>query len=193
MCDTTQELKDIVMKKWLPFGAGLGLGLVFGLGMLLGVSINQQPQVELTLPPQALHASATHGSSNFAIATGEIADGVEGVFFLDFLTGELQCHVPNARNPQAPGGLFKHNVVADLGIERGKKPQYLMVTGRVAFRGGGQLRPADCMVYVVDGNTGNFAAYILPWNRQASVVGAAQANPMTLLTKGRARSVEIVE
>ena len=179
------------MKKWLPFGAGLGLGLVFGLGMLIGSLAARRQAMELELPVQALHASATHGSDNFAIATGDISDGVEGIFFLDFLTGELQCHVLNPRTG-ALGGMFKHNVVADLGIERGKKPQYLMVTGRASFRGSG-VRPADSVVYVVDGNTGNFAAYILPWNRQAVNVGVVQANPMKLIGKGRARSLEIVE
>ncbi len=92
------------------------------------------------------------------------------------------------------GGMFKHNVVADLGVERGKKPSYLMVTGRAAFRvRAGGFRPADSLVYVVDANTGNFAAYALPWSNQAATQGVGQVAPMKLMGKGKARSVEIQE
>jgi hypothetical protein len=146
------------------------------------------------LPEHALHASATHGSDNFAIATGAVADGVEGIFFLDFLTGEITCSVLNARTGLI-GGMFKHNVVADLGVERGKKPSYLMVTGRAAFRvRAGGFRPADSLVYVVDSNTGNYAAYGLPWSNQiATQVGNQGIMPMKLIGKGKARAIDIQE
>jgi sulfur carrier protein len=68
-------------------------------------------------------------------------------------------------------------VVRDLGIEQGKKPNYAMVTGTVVFQRGTAARavPALCAVYVADANTGNFAAYGLPWDRTAARSGSSAA------------------
>ena len=69
-----------------------------------------------------------------------------------------------------------------------------MVTGRVEFRTrGGNVQPAESVVYVVDANTGNFAAYLLPWNSAAASFNFTQMTPMVLLGKGTARNFEIRE
>ncbi|MDP6443034.1 MAG: hypothetical protein QGG36_32110 [Pirellulaceae bacterium] len=187
------------MSRWLnkqsPLATlvlGLCAGLLVAGGAVVG-SIFSRQEMSLTLPPSALNATATHGADTFAIATGPIADGVEGIFFLDFLTGELSCWVLNPRSGKL-GGHFKQNVVNDLSVERGKKPSYLMVTGQASFRStGGGYRPAESVVYVLDANTGRFAAYSLPWNRQAAASGAAQLAPMVNIGKGSARNLEIRE
>ena len=91
---------------WL--GTGLGIGLLFGVAMLIGAVVAMNARSPELVLPTDLHATATHGNDAFAIATGDIADGVEGVFFLDFLTGELQCRVINRRTGQL-GGQFRQN------------------------------------------------------------------------------------
>ena len=137
---------------------------------------------------QQLHAMATHGADSMAIATGEIDEGVEGVFILDFITGELTCQVLNARTGLL-GGLFRQNVVADLGVEQGKQPKYLLVTGGLEIRQNiSNVRPARSIVYVADSNSGRYVAYVLPWNPQLANAGGAQASAMIPIGRGSARN-----
>ena len=183
-------LKRLVRNSWLMLFSGLALGTLFGL--MLAATWSQPTESTWQLPITELQASATHGGNTMAIATGPIDQGVEGLFVLDFITGEMQCSVLNPRNGQL-GGMYKHNVVADLGVAEGnKQPKYLMVTGAANFRvGGGNVRPAQSVVYVADGNTGRYAAYMLPWNRSAAQFNFAQVNPFVLLGKGTARNIQL--
>ena len=59
----------------------LAIGLVVGL-MIGGI-----------WPDTPLHAVATDGTENFALATGFVDDGAEAVYLLDFLTGTLRAAV----------------------------------------------------------------------------------------------------
>ena len=174
----------------LLFGAGLALGMSVGIGMLIGALVSSPKATNAPqFPAELLHASATDSSNTMAIATGHIADGVEGFFVLDFITGYLECKVLNPRTGGA-GGIFRHNVSADLAIPQGKQPRYLLATGVADFRvSGGNVRPAGCIVYVADANTGNYAAYAMPWDRAAAQYNAAQVNPMLRLYTGSARNI----
>jgi hypothetical protein len=188
------------MRKWLTahshgaVAVGFGLGLLLGIGMLVGswATLAWFRAPEFTFPETALHATATDSGETFAIATGFVSDGIEGIFFLDFLSGDMQCWVMHARTGQT-GGYFVQNVVADLGVEVGRKnPRYLMVTGQAQMqRGASFMKPCDSLVYVADANTGNFAVYALPWNRQAMAVNRPQQAPMMLVFKGSARNLQI--
>jgi hypothetical protein len=188
--------KVLVVRSRGALAAGFVLGLLVGVGMLIGACATHvwQAAVPATwaLPETALHASATDSGDTFAIATGSIADGIEGVFFLDFLSGEMQCWVINGRT-RTTGGYFVQNVVADLGVEPGRKnPRYLLVTGIAPMqRGSTGFQPADSLVYVADANTGNFAVYAIPWNRQATAANRPQQAPMVLIFRGSARNLEI--
>jgi len=173
-------------KSWkttLAFAAGLTLGLAVLGGYILGVS-RSEPTVQLK-------AMSGYGAENFGMVTGPIDDdGTEGVFLLDYTTGDLTCWVINPRNG-AFGAGFKRNIVADLKVEK-KKPSFVMATGVVAFRGfPGPQRPANGVVYVCDANTGRFAAYFVPWTPGAAAVGALQINELKLLNVGEARNVEV--
>jgi hypothetical protein len=174
--------------------AGLALGLLIGGSMTFGVLIGQQHNSPAGLPgleELRLKAMASHGADTFAIATGRVDDEVEGLFTLDYLTGDLQCYVVNPRNGQL-GGWFKANVANDLSVERGKKPHYLIATGEIQIAGAyGNQRPAATLCYVADANTGEVACYTFPWTKTATAVGVVQAQPMTLVYKWKARSVAI--
>ena len=177
------------------WAAGLAMGLLVGAGMMIGTLVSTQWTRESSpqLPPTLLHAVATHGSDEFAMATGPVSDDSEGVFFLDFLTGELQCWVLYPRTGVF-GGKFMTNVVNDLGVEKGKMPKYVMVTGTTQFlRGAGAARPANCVVYVADANTGNFAAYSLPWSRTLESNNRPQIGALGVVAKGRIRNLDISE
>jgi len=170
--------------------AVLALGLVVGIAIGAGIA-GKLSGPRIQLPETLLNASATHGGETMAMATGPIADDVEGLFILDFITGELTCKVINPRTGFL-GGAYSANVVKDLGIEQGKQPKYLMVTGAANFRTqGGNVRPAQSVVYVADSNTGHWVAYWLPWNRAAAQYNFAQASQMLVMGKGSARNIQV--
>jgi hypothetical protein len=173
---------------------GLVVGLALGGGMTVGVLLERQTASGIqSLDSLKLKAMASHGSDTFAIATGPIDDEVEGLFTLDFLTGELQCFVVNSR-AAAPGGWFKTNIAKDMSIEKGKKPNFLIATGQYTVRGSyGNARPAASLVYVADANTGEVAVYTFPWNKAAASAAAVQASEMRLVAKWKARSLELRE
>jgi hypothetical protein len=137
----------------------LGIGLVGGL-ILCGV-----------WPQTPLHAVATDRAETFAMATGFVDEGIEAVYFLDFLTGDLNA-VVLGRQGNRFVALYRHNVVADLGVDPSKNPKYLMVTGTADMRrytGRVQLSPS--LVYVAEVTTGNVAAYAIPWERSVYTAG----------------------
>lgn len=146
---------------------------------------------KLKLAERQLEAMATHGADSMAIATGYIDEGVEGIFMLDFITGDLTCQVLNPRYGTL-GGVFKQNVVLDLGVEQGKQPKYLLVTGGLEVKQNiSNLRPAKSIVYVADSNTGHYVAYMLPWNQQIANAGGAQAAPMVAVGRGTVRNIAV--
>jgi hypothetical protein len=172
------------------FAAGLTLGLATTVGYMLG---SARPTANSSIPEMHLKAMSGYGSENFAMLTGPVDSEAEGVFLLDYTTGDLSCYVINPRTGTFGAG-FKRNVVLDLKVEKGKKPAFLLSTGVVQFRGfPGPQRPSNCVAYVCDANTGRFGAYIIPWTPGAFAAGALQINEMKLLTVGDARGVEVRE
>ena len=115
-----------------------------------------------------------------------------GVFFLDYITGDLTCLVIYPRTGKF-GAKYTVNVVADLGIEQGKTPKYVMVTGGADFRAQntGNLRPGGCVVYVADANTGAFVAYGMPWNNAFANTGRPQGGTFSRLGTGKARELDL--
>jgi len=191
----------------LLVSTGLAAGLLVGVGMLIGslvtrtaapattVASSAIPQTlnGIPLPPEVLQASATHGGESFAISTGVVSENAEGVFVLDYLTGELSCWVLYAKQGVF-GAKYTVNVVADLGVERGKKPQYLIVSGLANFPGPRSgIKPANAVIYVVDGNTGNIAAYGIPWNQAYESAGRPQGGSLSLMASGKIRNLEVEE
>ena len=178
------------------FGSGLLMGLVLGAGMLIGALVAVAPQgpARSLFPEIPLHASATVSSETLAVATGLVDEEMEGLFVLDFLTGQLQCAVLNHRVARF-NALFQTNVLKDLGVDPTKKrPQYLMVTGLTNFpRGSAVARLGLSVVYVVDANTGRFAAYGMPWRSEMARAGRPQQGAMILLDAGDARAAVIRE
>ena len=138
-------------------------------------------------PLLAASASAT---DTMAIATGPISQDAEGIFFLDFITGDLQCLVyyPRAR---AFGARYFANVLPQLG-GAGKNPRYIMVTGSaVAPFSTGGAQPGNSLVYVADATSGMFAAYAVPWDRNAEQSGAMQSGPLVYAGGGPVRNFQL--
>ncbi|MHC4179830.1 MAG: hypothetical protein ACYSWU_20165 [Planctomycetota bacterium] len=149
----------------------LGIGLVGGL-LICG-----------TWPQTPLHAVATDRAQTFAMATGPVDDEFEAVYFLDFLTGELNAVVLGRQGNAFTAFYTYKNLVNDLGVDPSKNPKYMMVTGMANLRRGtGRLRPSLSAVYVAEVTTGKVAAYAIPWSKNAhasgQIIGPAPLMPL---------------
>lgn len=187
--------------KWLPSVWAIALGgltaALLCAGFVAGfLSSQTTPEVTVQLPTGAagLHATASSASEKFVMATGFIEAGIEGVFILDTLSGDLQCTAFNSR----AGGFnarFGRNILEDLKVEGDKRPEFMMVTGQTQLR---QIKglmgsPLTCLAYIVECNTGNFAAYAVPWNPRAYAGGQQQEGKLMLLQVGSARTAAVRE
>ncbi|HTU25924.1 MAG TPA: hypothetical protein VMF30_11035, partial [Pirellulales bacterium] len=106
------------------------------LGMIVGAVVTAN--VVGWWPQIPVHATATHGQENFAIATGPIGMDIEAVYILDYLTGELKAAALNLQTGKFMS-FFERNITKDFSEGgSGKNPRYLMVTGMADMRKGGQ-------------------------------------------------------
>jgi hypothetical protein len=145
--------------------AYVGMGLV--LGLVIGLNL------EGFWPSMPLHASATHGIEKFAIATGTVDAGVEALYFLDFLTGDMRAAVINPKTGKF-NSFFTRNIASDFG-GAGRNSGYLMVTGAVNMpRGANNYQYAESIVYVAEASTGQVAAYTIPWNTSMQAANKPQ-------------------
>ncbi len=179
----------------------LGLGVVLGF-ILAGV-----------MEPTPVRAVATDRAENCVVATGWVDEGVEALYFLDFLTGTLRAAVPSNQTRDFRAR-FEANVLADLQkvvdlqnaglaavnaqraragqpplppLQVPQNPRFLMVTGNLDIRRGGaaRTRPSSAAVYVAELNTGIVLAYVIPWNQSAHAANQPQSGPMELWASDR--------
>lgn len=169
--------------------SGLGLTVtaaVVGGFWLGGSSAGRQSAMPLPL----LHASTAASSSTMAVATGQVSFDAEGIFFLDFITGDLQCLVYYPRSGVF-GARFFTNVLQHL-PGGGRNSQFLLVTG-TAIPTGTTVgpRPGNSLVYVTDATSGMFAAYAVPWDRNAESSGRLQSGPLVFAGGGPIRNFQL--
>jgi hypothetical protein len=156
-------------------------------GVLIGLLL------AAVMPARPLHAVATHGADGFALATGLIDNNIEGVYFLDYLTGDLKGAVLNL-NTGVFTTFYQYNVLKDLQVEGGKAPKFLMVTGLSQLRQrGNQFQPGAAVIYVMECGSGTCAAYAVPWNvgRATLPSTAPQANAFVLLNVTKFRDIAV--
>lgn len=175
------------------FAAGVAMGLSLAttgaIGYFLGVSSQQTAQTAsqslgengMSIPaltPEMLQAAASHGGENMAIATGAVGDEAEGFFALDFISGTIQGFVINPRRGGITGK-YMFNVQEVLGGPS-KNPQYLLVSGTARLSASSQ----SSILYVVNTNTGLYAALGVPWDKTLEASGNPQGGTLSLLTTG---------
>ena len=182
-------------------GAGVAIGLAIGLAVAIGFTVgmsrggNDDLAGRFPIDELKLKAFAAHGNETFAMATGPVDGTVDGVFCLDFLTGDLTGYVLHPKSGRF-GAAFKTNIIKDLPNEQGKKPAYAMALGRInPVSSYSNVKPGGSIIYVADCNTGNVAAYCFPWNDtisrnpQQNLVAAQ----LITLDKAKARDLKIRE
>ncbi|MCG8448584.1 MAG: hypothetical protein MI725_03265 [Pirellulales bacterium] len=138
----------------------------------------------------SVEASATHGLDNFAIATGFVDRGVEAIYFLDFLTGDLRAAVISRRTGQFDA-VYQYNVQQDFGTQI-KNPKYLMVTGIADLpRGARNTQLGNSLIYIAEATTGQLYCYALPWDSSASAAARPQTNQFIPMGGGSIRTTFI--
>jgi len=159
--------------------AWLALGLVAGLA------------ISGLLPQSPLHAVSTDRFDTFAVATGPVDEEVEGIYVLDFLTGELQAAVLSGRLGKFRA-LYSTNVGTDLGVDASKNPRYVMVTGLADLtRGQARMRPSRSVIYVAEVTTGMLCAYYIPWSREQIAAGQSIRGQLMPLDKWQFRTAAV--
>lgn len=155
-------------------------------GVALGVVLTAAWQGAEVFPRAG--ATATHGDANFAIATGQVDDGIEALFFLDYLTGDLRATTVSRRTGTFTG-FFKYNVLGDFaGVA--DAPKFLMVTGLVDLpRGAGPSQVSKCLVYVAEATSGQVYGYALPFSSTLSAAGKTQIGGFYKVGGGSFRDV----
>jgi hypothetical protein len=157
--------------------------VILGVGFWLG-NRGGQPSA---LPP--IMASTAASADTMAVATGRISEDTSGIFFLDFITGDLQCLVYYPRS-RGFGARYVGNVLPHLG--GGGNSKYLLVTGEsYTSVASGNTRPGASLVYVTDVTTGMFAAFAGPWNRTAESAGRAQSGLLEYVGGGPIRGFQM--
>ncbi len=178
---------------WILVASALGLGLIVAastcFGVVAGVRIAKSDSGITSLPLELKAGTAARGKS-MSMATGLIDGNVEGLFVLDHLSGNLQCWLLNSRTG-AVGGIFRANVAQALAADKAGDPDYIMTTGNFFFSGGnaGNSAPANSVVYICDGTSGNVVGYSLTYNKQSALRGVVQAGTLKLVCQGSARDV----
>ncbi|HTN76642.1 MAG TPA: hypothetical protein VL096_15390 [Pirellulaceae bacterium] len=186
-------LKRISRRPWLMLTAGLTMGLLVGVGLMVGALVGAGYVSQSRTPEIPLHAVATHGTDTMAICTTPMGDGVEALCTLDFLTGELSVFSLNNKTAAFTLG-GKYNVMTDLKIAKGKKVNFLLVSGSANFvRGGGSLTPASSAIYVCDANTGAFVSYGLAYSSTAYATATPAEIAIRRLDVGMARTLNLGE
>lgn len=173
----------------VPWALGIaGAAAALAIGVVVGVRSTPQPEPW----PLPVSATATHGQDNFAICTGELEDGLDAIFFLDFLTGELRASALNVRTRHFQA-FYQRSIVSDLGLKDIKNPRYLMVTGMADLQrtAGAQQRMGRAVVYVAELNSGICIAYAVPSVPPKANVGFQAAAPLVLVDRLQFRTVKI--
>jgi hypothetical protein len=145
--------------RWAAFG-GLAVALAFAAGTVAG-------RLGLTGSLPRAQAMSSLADESFALCTTPVDMNTEGVFILDFETGDLTGGVLNQNTAKFTTS-YRHNVLKDLGFKPGqvKEPRFLIAPGRATFSGNSGNRLAQSVLYVTDASTGVTVAYGIPWSAQ---------------------------
>jgi hypothetical protein len=151
---------------------GLSAGVVALIAVcaaLVGVVVGTQVAQRTELPKA--FAVTSLADEGFAVCTTPVDANAEGLFLLDFETGDLSGGVLSPLSSTF-AAFYKYNVLNDLGFKPGqaKNPRFLLVAGEADLRRT-RVPLAPSVLYVTDSSTGVTAAYGIPWNPQQAANG----------------------
>lgn len=113
---------------------------------------------------EPLQAGQVDRSSKFALMTTPVSftEGTEGVFAIDYLTGQLSGAVMNTKNGVFTNFYYR-NLAAEFNVDPKTQPNYCVVGGRGQLPGRGGITSATSIIYVGELTSGKVVAYFLPY------------------------------
>lgn len=135
-------------------------------------------------PQEPMHAGTSDRDDKFGMLAipvkdlqlAGVRDHLEGVFVLDFLTGQIKGAVLG-RN-----GKFSHfyfrNIAADFQIDPTATPHFAFVQGTAQLPSTGRATMATGVIYIGELTSGKVAAYGFPYNDTAKPVGPFPLAPL---------------
>lgn len=136
---------------WLTVGliGGLCVAFVWPHERALAATADRSQQFAMITVPVGMQGAAIH-------------DPLEGIFVLDFLTGQLKGAVMN-RQAGTFGAQYYRNVADDFKLPPKAEPQYSIATGvsQLAARPGASF--ASGIIYIGELKSGKIVAYAFNW------------------------------
>ena len=118
-------------------------------------------------PYERALAATTDRDSKFAMATIDVSpiniNAVEGIFVLDFLTGQLTGAVLNNKIGKFMTR-YSYNVAADFQVDPKAEPHYAIVTGVANLPSGRGVNPASGVIYIGELSSGKVICYSFPYS-----------------------------
>lgn len=134
-------------------------------GLVAGLGIAQ------FWPHEPVAAGTSDRDAKFGMVTCPVSGSVEGVFVLDFLTGQLKGALYDPRQ----GGFnrfYYRNLALDFQVDPSGKPAYAIVSGvsgqGAVGRTGSSAAPSSGTIYVAEMTSGTVAAYTAPYTTRAT-------------------------
>ena len=174
----------------------LAFGLIVAasaIGTIIGNSYEDKRAGFSKELPVVLNADSAARGKQLSMATGFIDRdrGVEGLFVLDHLSGNLQCWLINPRDASISGVYFA-NVNKDLELGKAGDADFVMTTGAIRAEGRrGNEIPASCVCYVGDGNSGRVVGYSMLYDKQLVLNNGTQQGELQVIARGFARETNL--
>lgn len=151
---------------WLLAGLALGLGVAY------------------FWPHESAYATTADRDSKFVMITvpvgtsaAGITDPMDGIFVLDFLTGQLKGAVLNRQNGKFTS-FYLRDLAKDFNVDpTNDDPHYAIASGYSQLASQRGLTFASGVLYVGELSSGRIAAYAFPWKEAPRP--APQVIPLT--------------
>lgn len=147
--------------------------------MLLALGIAGGLGIAHFRPSEPLRADQVDRSSKFALLTTPVAftEATEGIFAIDYLTGQLSGAVMNTKVGRFTNFYFR-NIAADFNVDPKTQPSYCVVGGRGTLPGAGGLTSATSIIYVGELTSGKVVAYGMPYRESAAPLPPVPLTPV---------------
>ncbi|HLJ09887.1 MAG TPA: hypothetical protein VKU82_01800 [Planctomycetaceae bacterium] len=120
-------------------------------------------------PHEPTYATTGDRDTQFSMVTvpvgtsaAGINDPIDGIFILDFLSGQLKGAVLS-RQVGGFVSFYYRDLSKDFGVDPEADPHYCMVTGYAQMPNQGGFSMASGVLYVGELTSGKVAAYAFPW------------------------------
>ncbi|MEX0703843.1 MAG: hypothetical protein WD069_17220 [Planctomycetales bacterium] len=130
-------------------------------------------------PSEPLRADAVDRGSKFSLMTTPVSftEGTEGVFAVDYLTGQLKGAVINTKVGRFTNFYYR-NLAADFNVDPKVQPHYAVVGGRGQLTGTGGITSATSLIYVSELTSGKVVAYGMPFRESVQPLPPAELTPI---------------